>query len=818
LERVRARTRAMQHSDELAEASSLLFQQMKALGVSTYSSGFTIWNEDKDELVSWMCNADGSMNPPFILPLIENTWHIDQYNFWKNGKDFAVKDFTGLEMQSHFQYLRSFPLLDEAFKKSIAAGHPMPERQVHYVANFSHGNLLFITLEPYPEAEELFKRFAKVFEQTYTRFLDLQKAEAQTKEAKIEAALEKIRSRTMGMQSSDELPEVANLLFAEVRALGIHAWSCGYNILAEDKKAATCCMSSEGTLQTPFQLRLWGEASFDEMGGFVQSDKIILVQELGGKALEEHYAYMKSFPDLKPTFDEIDRLGLSLPIYQINHLCKFTQGFILFITYEKVPDSHDVFKRFTHVFDQTYTRFLDLQRAEAQASEAIKRASVDRVRAEIASMRTTGDLERIQPLIWNELKILGVPFIRCGVFIMDEERHELNTLLSTPDGKAIAAFRLPYHSTHQSTQIVSHWHQKQLFKDHMDEAAFAEYTQNLVQMGVMPGDEKYVTENRPNDLFLHFLPFMQGMLYVGNTAPLSDNALQLVQNLADAFSTAYARYEDFNKLEAAKAEVEAAMSELKATQSQLVQQEKLASLGQLTAGIAHEIKNPLNFVNNFSEVSLELIDETLDEMRREPETRDETIVNENLAHIKSNIKKVLDHGTRANSIVNAMLMHSRQGTGKPEPTMLNDFIHEYSNLAYHGMRAGNHPLDVKMIFDLDENIEEVPLIAEDFSRVVLNICNNAFDAMRSTPKPTFTIRTQLQKHSVIIRFEDNGPGIPDAIRDKILQPFFTTKKGTEGTGLGLSISNDIVKAHGGELQVETKKGGGSTFTIQLPTN
>ena len=122
-------------------------------------------------------------------------------------------------------------------------------------------------------------------------------------------------------------------------------------------------MSSEGTLQTPFQLRLYGEASFDEMGEFIRSDNTMLVQELGGKALEEHYTYMKSFPDLKPTFDEIERLGLSLPTYQINHLCKFNQGFILFITYEKVPDSQDIFKRFTKVFDQTYTRFLDLKKA-----------------------------------------------------------------------------------------------------------------------------------------------------------------------------------------------------------------------------------------------------------------------------------------------------------------------------------------------------------------------------------------------------------------------------------------------------------------------
>ena len=214
---------------------------------------------------------------------------------------------------------------------------------------------------------------------------------------------------------------------------------------------------------------------------------------------------------------------------------------------------HDVFRRFAKVFEQTYTRFLDLQKAEAQALEAIKRASVDRVRAEIASMRTTSDLEKITPLIWNELTTLGVPFIRCGVFIMDEEEQQVHTYLSNPEGEAIAAFHQPYNTPGEIAEVVKSWRKKEMYHQHWDEARFVEFTKNLVQQGAITSGEKYLTENRPTDLYLHFLPFLQGMLYVGNTAPLNDDDLQLVQNLADAFSTAYARYEDFNKLEAAKA-------------------------------------------------------------------------------------------------------------------------------------------------------------------------------------------------------------------------------------------------------------------------
>jgi signal transduction histidine kinase/ligand-binding sensor domain-containing protein len=297
------------------------------------------------------------------------------------------------------------------------------------------------------------------------------------------------------------------------------------------------------------------------------------------------------------------------------------------------------------------------------------------------------------------------------------------------------------------------------------------------------------------------------------------------------------------ELEQAK-EIEKAYLDLKVTQAQLVQQEKLASLGQLTAGIAHEIKNPLNFVNNFSEVSIDMIEEAKEERSKSQESRDETLVDEILEDIKSNLVRIHQHGSRANSIVTSMLQHSRGGSGIIEPTDLNALIKEYVNLCFHGMRAGKKSINVDITLDLDPEIKEVPLIKEDFTRVVINLCNNAFDACaersRSTMKekvlkteerrrktedgnsenikydPKLKVITSLKNGQVRIAFEDNGPGIPEEIRDKILQPFFTTKKGTEGTGLGLSITNDIIKAHGGELSVLSKAETGTKFIIQLP--
>ena len=270
------------------------------------------------------------------------------------------------------------------------------------------------------------------------------------------------------------------------------------------------------------------------------------------------------------------------------------------------------------------------------------------------------------------------------------------------------------------------------------------------------------------------------------------------------------------------------LEDLKAAQNQLVQQEKLASLGQLTAGIAHEIKNPLNFVNNFSEVSIEMIDEIREELANVEtqciaslpgDSKNIQNITEILDDIETNLRKIHEHGTRADGIVKSMLQHSRGGDGKMEPSPLNPIIKEYVNLAFHGMRAGKDPINVDIQMDLDDSIGEVPLIAEDFSRVILNLVNNAFDAMREkiiqNYSPKLTIRTKSENDHIIIEIEDNGPGISDDIKDKIMQPFFTTKKGTQGTGLGLSITNDIIKAHGGELSVNSTSGSGSTFIITL---
>ena len=269
-----------------------------------------------------------------------------------------------------------------------------------------------------------------------------------------------------------------------------------------------------------------------------------------------------------------------------------------------------------------------------------------------------------------------------------------------------------------------------------------------------------------------------------------------------------------------KDEVQAAMARLKSTQSQLIQAEKMASLGELTAGIAHEIQNPLNFVNNFSEVSSELMIEMTEEMSKGELEEAKEIA----ADVKQNLEKITHHGKRADAIVKGMLAHSRSGKGEKALTDLNALAEEYLKLSYHGLRAKDKSFNADFRTDFNPDLPKVNVVPQDIGRVLLNLINNAFQAVNERGKkgesdyaPIVSITTQLTANGQQrIAIKDNGTGIPDSIKDKIFQPFFTTKPTGEGTGLGLSLSYDIVKAHGGELDVESKSGQETTFTIILP--
>ncbi len=283
-----------------------------------------------------------------------------------------------------------------------------------------------------------------------------------------------------------------------------------------------------------------------------------------------------------------------------------------------------------------------------------------------------------------------------------------------------------------------------------------------------------------------------------------------------------------------KEELQQALEHLKATQEQLIQSEKLASLGELTAGIAHEIQNPLNFVNNFSEVSVELVEELKSEREKAKGERDEELEQEILNDIVQNLQKINHHGKRASSIVTGMLQHSRASTGKKEPTDLNALADEYLRLSYHGLRAKDKSFNAQMVADFDPSLPKIEVIPQDIGRVLLNLINNAFYAVQkknqlkleseptesptlSKYEPTVWVTSKKTDDEIQISVRDNGTGIPEELQSKIFQPFFTTKPTGQGTGLGLSLAYDIVtKGHGGTIECESVEGEGTTFVVKLP--
>ena len=468
---------------------------------------------------------------------------------------------------------------------------------------------------------------------------------------------------------------------------------------------------------------------------------------------------------------------------------------------------------------------------EHQYRELETEAALERIRAQVTAMQESSELLDIVVTMRTEFVQLGHEAHYFWYMRWLPEKYE--KAMTSGDGTRIGMIMsLPRH-IHGDVKLVADWE-----KGHepavvfaMDEETAVDYVHKMITLG----DFEQVDPQAPTlDDIRHIggLTFVMartthgeiGFSLPGVAPNPPKDAVDALVRFAGVFDLAFKRFEDLKaaekdiiEIKAARQKAEEALTELKATQEQLVQQEKLASLGQLTAGIAHEIKNPLNFINNFSEVSIELIEEALEEFRQIEANEHAKETAEILADIKSNLGKIHEHGSRADGIVKSMLQHSRGGSGKMEPTNLNALIREYVNLSFHGMRAGKNPINVTIDLQLDEQINEVALVEEDFSRVLLNLCNNAFDAMRETAparQPRLIVRTGLEKKHVLMEVEDNGPGIPEEIKDKILQPFFTTKKGTEGTGLGLSITHDIVKAHGGGLNISSSPGG-TIFKILL---
>ncbi len=535
-----------------------------------------------------------------------------------------------------------------------------------------------------------------------------------------------------------------------------------------------------------------------------------------------------------------------MPEHQINHYVFGQQVSLMFITLEACPEAHDIFKRLGSVFEQTYTRFLDLQKAEAQAREARIEAALERVRSRTLAMQKSDELAETSAVLFQQLIQLGIEPNRLYITIIKDDQANAEFWITDEDGsKVSSAFETNLNNNPVFKKMLEGWKgKKSTLTIDMKGEELQEYFRYLSSLNV-PFKGGLAQTRRIQNLGY----FNKGFIGMASLVEQPEETIQLLARFAAVFNLTFTRFndlkiaeahaiqaeEDLLKLQTEKQRAEEALAELQVTQKQLIQAEKMASLGELTAGIAHEIQNPLNFVNNFSEVSSEL----LDEMKAELDRGDTDEAKAIAADVKQNLEKILHHGKRADAIVKGMLQHSRSSNGIKEPTDINALADEYFRLAYHGLRAKDKSFNATLKTDFDSSIGNINIIPQDIGRVILNLITNAFYAcaerrrlseaetsrsvvdekkkqLGSVYEPTVSVKTRKTINKVELLVTDNGNGIPQKVVDKIFQPFFTTKPSGQGTGLGLSMSYDIVKAHGGELKVQTTEGEGSVFTVMLP--
>jgi serine phosphatase RsbU (regulator of sigma subunit) len=557
LEKVRARAMGMHKSKEVGEVSDLLFSELNKLSLDLHGCSLVVIDEENDNMELWRARSNVAIKP------FEGTSFAEAMNiFKKHLPDFFPKFHNAVGKRKGYlidelsgkRRLQFINAITEQYNYSSSEKSKLikntPETITTHYIFFKLGWLALLGKKQLSDEDlSTTRRFVEVFEFSYTRFLDIKKAEQQTREAQIEAALERVRSRSMAMRKSEELADLSFELVKQVHALGIDSWFCAFNIYDDDPRGSLEWGSNaHGTYE---EYRTPREGIFLRYYEAGQKGESLLINEIDEDECPRHYEYLCTLPGVGEQLLQMKDAGLPFPTSQIDHVAYFKYGYIIFITFEPALEAHNTFKRFAKVFEQSYTRFLDLQKAEEQVRLAEQQASLDRVRAEIASMRTTDDLEKITPLIWRELTTLGIPFFRCGVFIFDEPNAIAHAYLSTPLGKSLAALHVKINDTWLENAI-KHWRQAKIYHEIWDREQFIAWTQTMMDQGFVESKEQFQAgKEAPEILSLQLFPFNQGMLYVGSKHPLSEEEIKTAQKLADSFGVAYARYEDFQKLEAA---------------------------------------------------------------------------------------------------------------------------------------------------------------------------------------------------------------------------------------------------------------------------
>lgn len=834
LERVRARTMAMQKSDELQDVVHTLLERLKDLNVEFYTSIIILFAGDSKDIVWWLENKEKQQYSRILVPYTDIAYLRDLFDVRENGSNHFSKTYSFEEKNELFYHLFSatdFQYVPEKQRKFLLESK-VATMSVAMAKNTGI-HLTRYTDKAFSEEDNaILKRFVKVFEQTYTRFLDLQKAETQAREAKIETALEKVRSRSMAMHKSDELLEVINVVSEQLQQLNIRFGFVTFGVTSKNA-----------------ELDFWLASP-----GFSQPEKIhmpAINNPITATVVEGQKKDLRFFSNIfsaEVTREWIQVLCDRNPTSQIMIKSKdvimngpgFARSAVLlkdinvfignFAMKPLSDEQNAIVIRFANVFEQSYTRFLDLKKAEAQAKEANIEAALEKVRSRTLAMQKSDELAGTSAVLFQQLIQLGIEPNRLYISIIQNDAGDSEFWITDEDGSKVSfAYTANLNDNYSFQKMLDGWkkQKKSLIID-MHGKELDDYFHHLNSLDV-PFKGGLSQKRRVQ----YIAYFSKGFIGMASPDEQPEETMQLLERFAAVFNLTFTRFNDLKvaeahalqaeqdliEIKAARKKAEDALTELQSTQKQLIQSEKMASLGELTAGIAHEIQNPLNFVNNFSDVSNELLEEMKTELEKGNTEEAKAIADD----VKQNLEKILHHGKRADGIVKGMLQHSRSSSGVKEPTDINALADEYLRLAYHGLRAKDKSFNATIETNYDETLEKVNVIPQDLGRVILNLITNAFYVITEKKKlniegyeSTVTVTTKKIDDIVEVRVKDNGNGIPQKVLDKIFQPFFTTKPTGQGTGLGLSLSYDIVKAHDGELKVETKEGEGSEFIIQLP--
>ena len=546
----------------------------------------------------------------------------------------------------------------------------------------------------------------------------------------------------MAMHNSNDLSVTASIIFTELSKLGIKPIRSGVGLISkESHKAHIYSSTSSGDGD---QLALMGEISLSGHPVFENQYEFWLRKEnyittLSGEELSSYYKILSA--GLKTDLN-IKNEGQE----EHGHWIMFSEGFVYAWSEKNFTEAElNILERFKNVIELTFRRYMDLKRSEAQAREAQIETALERVRSRTLAMQKSDELAETAAVVFRQLIHLGIEPNRLYIAIMKDETGNAEFWITDEDGSKVSSgFTANLNDNSSFLKMYEGWkEQRKSTMIDMYGKELEEYFEHLNKLNVpFKGG---LTQKRRVQYIAYF---SKGFIGMASPDEQPEETVQLLERFAGVFNLTFTRFndlkiaeahaiqaeEDLIKLQTEKKRAEDALTELQATQKQLIQSEKMASLGELTAGIAHEIQNPLNFVNNFSEVSNELLDEMNAEIEKGELDEAKAIATD----VKQNLEKILHHGKRADAIVKGMLQHSRSSSGIKEPTNINALADEYLRLAYHGLRAKDKSFNATMKTDYDESIGNINIIPQDIGRVILNLITNAFyvvDEKGKTPSP-----------------------------------------------------------------------------------